>query len=745
MTLPFVWTIVVRKLIPIWGRESVFIPDLLRPRGLLERRSSTNFFDETAGHQHGKKTHEKSATLALTIGKMYEELGMAQKSIKLFDDALNLWRFDPHRIDKELIGGFTIDEVNSFRGEDLEYIIQLNIAKGRVNGTYVSDGEEGQRSAAQAWLDALEIYERAPGSISIQDRSIIFPIFSGLFVFLKGGRIKQDENCSFERDLVKKFVHETQLYDDPIHYTRALAMEAEVYARIGKFHEALDAFDILKSIYDPEVHSNQIVKYYGTDRSAQAFSQSALWYRALKQEVDMFRSCEYVIRYLLPLMDPKNILNSFELLYPIICILYRRGQASRMRQLFEDHVLIPFQTHYGKDGMTPCLPLFKPMTVLLNLCSSGDNPMTKEQEDECAQWLIEERNGVIKDFLDQVFLKIGWSPNTITAECCQRMAARMPPSDKRRKLIKKGIEIARGVRDNCLDKAGNLKFPIAHSVNAPVLDELENLERQLRRRPSYMMMESFNIDCRFPAPGQGKDGNPAQVLAPHPSTVKNVQESAKVHLMRHSLCNSLGAAAAQGRRLSLLPNSFHGQRHKFSRSLSDPMNVKEIDGPDTEPGHGHEIQNKRFSGLSHFDSFDPTSLADGTSTPRRRVSAVSVLSASNRHSSFSRCINERFMRESFEEKSSIAFPPWKFKRRQTSDSNAMANNLNNSAERNGLHKFAPEEIPFESFQSSKDSVADDLEFLEAKYGKSIGILGTTVKISSMESLPQMDESLTLDP
>lgn len=55
--------------------------------------------------------HGKSATLSLTIGKTYEDMGMVEKSIALFEDALALWKWDPNRNEKDLIGGFIVNEI----------------------------------------------------------------------------------------------------------------------------------------------------------------------------------------------------------------------------------------------------------------------------------------------------------------------------------------------------------------------------------------------------------------------------------------------------------------------------------------------------------------------------------------------------------------------------------------------------------------------------------------------------------
>ena len=100
----------------------------------------------------------------------------------------------------------------------------------------------------------------------MKDRSIVFPVFSGLFLAIKWGGIEQDDNCQYEQELVALFVEETKVNGDHVHYARALAMQAEMYARLGKLNKAFESFEQLKSIYDADLHSQKISEVYGSDR-----------------------------------------------------------------------------------------------------------------------------------------------------------------------------------------------------------------------------------------------------------------------------------------------------------------------------------------------------------------------------------------------------------------------------------------------------------------------------------------------
>lgn len=90
------------------------------------------------------------------------------------------------------------------------------------------------------------------------------PIFSGLFLQIKAGKVDLDE-----RILVDKFVKVTKLNRDDVHFIRALAMKGEVNARLGHYKSALSASALLASAYDAETHHESICKAYGSDRAAQ--------------------------------------------------------------------------------------------------------------------------------------------------------------------------------------------------------------------------------------------------------------------------------------------------------------------------------------------------------------------------------------------------------------------------------------------------------------------------------------------
>lgn len=318
------------------------------------------------------------------------------------------------------VDGFTDDEIENFSSEDLGYILSRLVKKGRTLATFRGQEKEGLLHAAKAWFHAFELYERSPSSMNLSDATLIFAIFSGLMVFLKGELIIQDDDHEFEQNLAERFCQEAKMLRDPIHYSRALAVKCDVQGRRGNFQEAIDTFEVLKNTYLIEEHSQRLSKHYGTDRAAQMYSQVANWHYGLGN-YEQARICsEYVVQKILPWMETKNVLNTVELLLPAIRILKSEGQAKWMSDLFEQHIMKEFQS-LGKRA-TLCQPILLPLSMLLKV--AGDTKHTSNITD-IVTWLLTDKNGEFEDFLDYLYSKLGWAPSTMTAELCLLCATRL--------------------------------------------------------------------------------------------------------------------------------------------------------------------------------------------------------------------------------------------------------------------------------------------------------------------------------
>jgi tetratricopeptide (TPR) repeat protein len=381
---------------------------------------------------HWKASGEstKAAKLALCIGNSFESLGLQDQSIRLYEDAIEMWH------DKSTEGGgFTKQVLDSINVTDLECIIKVYIASGKC----LANMHKGAESVL-AYQNALRVLQSAKSSEELRDRSIVFPIFSGLFIALKFGQIDQDELGTYEQGLVERFVHETRLHGDPIHHARALSMQGEIYGRLGNYDKAFAVKEQMHLVYDPETMSESLCKDYGSDRSAQLYCVSILWYRARGQNAEALEMCWYIINDLIPKMDKRNVHNSMMMMYPVLWTLKDNGFATEARKHFTRIVVDAFDKYYGDGRSTFCLPLYDPILMLLNLAGGGK--VTPESHGEFIEWALNEQNLRFGTVLNCSTGNFGRCADSITAEICYLLALRLDDGEEKRALVLSGLDIA---------------------------------------------------------------------------------------------------------------------------------------------------------------------------------------------------------------------------------------------------------------------------------------------------------------
>jgi len=381
---------------------------------------------------------------------------------------------DRYQKRKELeLGGLTTDEINGFSAKDLEYIMHKLIEKGRANGTKNMDAEKGQRDAAQAWMDALEIYQRAPAACEMRDRSIIFPVYSGIHPWLKGGKIFNDKNGYFEQNLARKFVNESKLYrKDPVHHFRALAMLSEVTAKIGNYAVAIEISETIMRVYNLEKDSLHFEKIYGVDRAVTQCAQTAMYHHLLGNEEHATRVIDCVMNDILPKMDPTNTLGNFELLLPILYVLHARGEDRQCYNIFNEHVELKFLKHHGPDAFTPTKSIHKQMLWFFGMAADPDG---FEEFDAAVEYFAEEGNGFPFPFLDNIVIQTNWGVTQLFGECCLLLARRLEKEEAdvelRKKIVSKALKLIRIADHKVKDIDGKVVLPIAHAVHEPMLEE----------------------------------------------------------------------------------------------------------------------------------------------------------------------------------------------------------------------------------------------------------------------------------
>lgn len=270
------------------------------------------------------------------------------------------------------------------------------------------------------------------------DRSVSFPIFSGLFVVLKMGAVTQDSESSYEKGLCKQFVEQARLNNDPVHYGRALAMEGETLARLGNFEEALETLDVIKSIYDIESQHAAICKSYGSDRVGQAFHHSINWNHALGQTDAALATCKYIVNEIVPKSDPKNVHNTICLLYTTFVTMKENGMALEARDIFNLRLVKPFEQHFGSNGTTFSKPLWKPILMLLDLQGNQARPIANINE--YLEWALDEDNYILKPaMLEGAWGNFGPTPTALLAEIPYFLSRRDECREHRNCLLQRAI------------------------------------------------------------------------------------------------------------------------------------------------------------------------------------------------------------------------------------------------------------------------------------------------------------------
>ena len=131
--------------------------------------------------------------------------------------------------------GIPTSVLSAIEASELENLIKLHIAKGKACST-LGRGENGAEALQNAldvsvanasiqfkllypyltslfmpFYHIIQILQHAPSANDEHfDRSVSFPIFSGLFVVLKMGAIVDDDECSYEKALIKQFVEQAR-------------------------------------------------------------------------------------------------------------------------------------------------------------------------------------------------------------------------------------------------------------------------------------------------------------------------------------------------------------------------------------------------------------------------------------------------------------------------------------------------------------------------------------------------------
>jgi len=130
-----------------------FIAESLEEHTMGTNNERKDYYSMIELFLHWKASGEttKAASLALSVGEILIKICMLNQAVKMFDEALQMWRYDSADADDtELVAGFSRKVLNSIDTDDLKHIVKLYVAKGKCC-----------LSAANRPKESLEAYQSA--------------------------------------------------------------------------------------------------------------------------------------------------------------------------------------------------------------------------------------------------------------------------------------------------------------------------------------------------------------------------------------------------------------------------------------------------------------------------------------------------------------------------------------------------------------------------------------------------------
>lgn len=255
-----------------------------------------------------------------------------------------------------------------------------------------------------------------------------------------------------------------------MHYGRAMAMEAETLGRLGHFEEALDVVEQIRSIYVIEDHHAAICKAYGSDRVAQAFSHSVNFNNALGQTAAALDACNFVVEQIIPKSNPKNVHNTYCLVFAIIIFLKENGLAAEAHDIFQTRVVDAFDEHFGQEGSTYSKPMFRPILTMLDLQAKEDQDV--KNIGEYMAWALDEINLDEKLPYEMTWASFSASPKAILGEIFFSLAKRQEGIKSRNRLVQGADSLMKQSVANTRD------LPYSNMYAMKKLDAIEDFATQ---------------------------------------------------------------------------------------------------------------------------------------------------------------------------------------------------------------------------------------------------------------------------
>eukprot|EP00985_Skeletonema_marinoi_P027737 scaffold23234_cov104-Skeletonema_marinoi.AAC.4 len=438
---------------------------------------------------------------------MFGTMGSSSKAVAMNRDILTLFKVEGNDFSWE--AGFTLSEVNSLGPKSLEVVVKTLV--GSVVLWQSISQEDAKRRGIKCCMDALDIFDTAPAKKQLSDRSvIIYPAYSlmNLIAKNKTNTFVPPSNMSreeFLETMAENFVKETHYQQ--YHLCRALAFQADVMRRHGKYEDALSVIDEMKSVYNPQLHSRAIMKEYVTDHCSDLAAVSAFWLHHYGRNDEALRLCDRVVDTMLTEIEATELVTKLTILTPICRTLINQRQTSaakKARELFRTHVSDPAALAGSKAH--PALGMCVPIMIILKCCSSGGGAYADLNTD--VAYMLNRNDPDWFETGCLSYFDAAWS--TMCAEACLCLAKitgyNSQSQDKSSALIKEGLKCLEVSAKTLEKEYGKIVNSMAYSYYSQILSELENLSAPVCFRPMAEegmvlcgKVEKTNVPCSLNA------------------------------------------------------------------------------------------------------------------------------------------------------------------------------------------------------------------------------------------------------
>ena len=311
-------------------------------------------------------------------------------------------------------------------------------------------------------MSSINTYEKFNHS------SIIFPVYNWVGMLIKGGTIDQDDMCSLEVDLAKRYCHEAQV--QAYHYARALGFLAEMCGRTGRYSEAFEYFNIMEKVYMKETHPELLNKAYKVDRCALVFAMAALWEMKEGRKDKAIERVNFVIENIIPSYDKKDIIRLYSIIVYIIRVLKWSGRVDQAIKVYTKFLPPEAENHFAVGIF------YKPMLLVLKICDGSPVQYSKEDMDSDIELALQYDP---HDFGDNIFTADGWSMKSLGAEICLHLASKLPPGDAvRESLVNKGLKMSAVANQRIKALNGSIKHILAFDAHVDIHERLLNLGKE---------------------------------------------------------------------------------------------------------------------------------------------------------------------------------------------------------------------------------------------------------------------------